>query len=60
VLEDGYDRSTVEAGEAGEDRYNSRWDHTDIGIILLTREVHARALAVHIAVREGCRYIGDE
>jgi hypothetical protein len=59
VLENGYNGSTVEAGEAGENWQNKRWDPTVVGF-LFCGKIYAWSFALSIARDKGSRHSGHE
>jgi hypothetical protein len=59
VFENGYNGSTVETGEAGEDWHNKRRDPTVVDI-LLRGEVYTWALALPVARNKGSGHGGHE
>jgi hypothetical protein len=59
VFENGYNGSTVETGEAGEDWQNKRRDPTVVDF-LLCGEIYTWALTLPVARNEGSGHCGHK
>ncbi|KAJ5267490.1 hypothetical protein N7478_010479 [Penicillium angulare] len=59
VFENGYNGSTVETGQAGEDWQNKRWDPTVVEV-LVCGEIYRWALTLPVTRNKGSRHGGHE